>query len=138
MITLNAVGDIMLTEKMREQVVIYGADHLFHDVQPVLCQADFTIGNLECPLSERGTPYIEKDSLFRASPGFAKSLKTAGFTTMCLANNHILDYGPLALDDTIRTLKHHGISYVGTGKNLHEACKPLICEIGGLKTAFFA
>jgi poly-gamma-glutamate synthesis protein (capsule biosynthesis protein) len=49
-----------------------------------------------------------------------------------------MDYGPLALYDTMSILEKHGISHMGAGKNLEEACKPLIYEIKGLKVAFLA
>lgn len=54
MITLNAVGDIMLIGKVGEKFSQGGADYLFDNVRLILSSADFTIGNLECPLSERG------------------------------------------------------------------------------------
>src|SRR5262249_35925353 len=117
MITLNAVGDIILTDKMSENSALDEAAYLFRDVQHTLSEADFTIGNLEGPLSNGGTPYndINKEFLLRASPDYVKSLKAAGFNIICLANNHILDYGSVALQETIRTLKDHDISYIGAG-----------------------
>lgn len=136
--TLNAVGDIMIGGKVGQKISQQGADYLFDNVRTILSQADFTIGNLECPLSDRGEPFIQKDFVFRASPKCAKSLKEAGINIACLANNHILDYGPLALSDTISTLKEAGISYMGAGENLKEACTPLIFELKGLKIAFLA
>ena len=136
--TLNAVGDIMLGGKVGQKISQKGTDYLFDNVRAILSQADFTIGNLECPLSDTGEPFIQKDFVLRASPNCAKSLKKAGLNIACLANNHILDYGPLALSDTISALKEAGISYVGAEKNLKEACKPLTYEIKDLKIAFLA
>jgi Bacterial capsule synthesis protein PGA_cap len=138
MITLNAVGDILLADKVGEKIALNGADYLFHNVCHIFSEAEFNIGNLECPLSDRGEVYTHKEYLFRASPDCAKSLKDAGFNILCLANNHIMDYGPLALYDTMSILEKHGISYVGAGKNLEEACRPLIYELKGLKIAFLA
>lgn len=137
-IVLKAVGDIMLGRKVNEKICKHGADYLFDNVRSLLSSADFTIGNLECPLSDRGNPYIPKDFIFRASPGCADSLKKAGFNIICLANNHILDYGSLALFDTISALERVGISYMGAGENLERTCKPLIFETKGLKIAFLA
>ena len=139
MITLNAVGDITLTDKVGEKIALNGADYLFHNIRHIFSEAEFNIGNLECPLSHRGEIYIRnKEYVFRASPDCAKSLKDAGFNILCLANNHIMDYGPVALYDTMSILEKYGISYMGAGKNLEEACKPLICELKGLKIAFLA
>jgi len=138
MITLDAVGDIMLAGKVGDKISQKEEDSLFDNVRLILSSADFTIGNLECPLSERGTPYVEKDFIFRASPEWADFLRKAGFNIVCLANNHILDYGPLALFDTILSLKRAGISHLGAGHNLEEACRPLILNKKGLKICFLA
>src|SRR5262245_10433854 len=139
MVTLNAVGDIMLSDKVGEKIALNGADYLFNKISHILYEADINIGNLECPLSYRGEIYnYNKEYSFRASPDCAKSLKDAGFNILCLANNHTMDYGPLALYDTISVLEKQSISHIVAGKNLEEACKPLIYEIKGLKIAFLA
>lgn len=137
-VVINAVGDIMLAGKVGDRIVQKGADYLFDSVRNVLSQADFTIGNLECPLSHRGEPSIRKDFVFRAPSESARALRKAGINIACLANNHIFDYGPLALFDTISALKQAGIYCVGAGKDLKEACAPLIFRIKDLKIAFFA
>src|SRR5437879_3791417 len=125
MITLNAVGDIMLSYKVGEKIALKGADYLFHNVRHIFSEADFNIGNLECPLSDRGEVYIpDNEYIFRGSPSCAKSIKDTGFNILCLANNHIMDYGPLSLYDTMSLLEKHGISHIGAGKNLKEASKP--------------
>ena len=52
----------------------------------------------------------------RAPPAWAGVLKHAGFNVLCLANNHVLDYGPLAMDDTFRNLELQGIAHLGAGR----------------------
>ena len=49
------------------------------------------------------------------------------------ANNHILDYGEKGIKDTLSVLESLGISYVGSGKNLHEAGLPFILEQSEMK-----
>jgi poly-gamma-glutamate capsule biosynthesis protein CapA/YwtB (metallophosphatase superfamily) len=138
MITLNAVGDIMLSEKMAGVAALRKPDYLFREVKDVLSMSDFSIGNLECPLSNQGVPRERKQFIYRASPAFADHLKAAGFNILCLANNHMMDFGPIALSETISNLKRSGISIVGAGNNLDEACNPLILERNGIRIAFLA
>jgi poly-gamma-glutamate synthesis protein (capsule biosynthesis protein) len=45
-----------------------------------------------------------------------------------LANNHIMDYGEAGLEKTMKTLGLAGIKYLGAGKNLSEAMRPLIID----------
>jgi poly-gamma-glutamate synthesis protein (capsule biosynthesis protein) len=49
-----------------------------------------------------------------------------------IANNHILDFGPEGLIETMRTLKQAGIFYVGAGGNKAEATQPIIISTHGI------
>lgn len=55
-----------------------------------------------------------------------------------LANNHVYDFGPDALLDTMAALKKEGIPYVGAGENLEEASKPYYFICNGRKIAITA
>ena len=46
------------------------------------------------------------------------TVTAGGFDFVSLANNHIMDYGPDALEDTMAILREHGIAYAGAGRNL--------------------
>jgi len=52
-----------------------------------------------------------------------------------LANNHILDYGAKGLLDTFESLNKYKIDFVGAGRSLSEAAKPLTLEKDGLRIA---
>jgi hypothetical protein len=140
MLTLSAVGDIMFTDRVISSCGVSGAEDLFQHTRPILQRSDFTIANLETPLSNRNvsTPHPGKEFLFRAPQEFAGALRRGGVTIASLANNHIMDYGLPALNDTIYSLRSHGLHYVGAGRNLAEACRPLVCEANGIKIAFLA
>ncbi len=77
--------------------------------------ADFLVGNLEGPVSARGSPNPRKRFLFRMPPGTGRSLLDAGFDLVLFANNHAFDYGPLAFADTLRELDEAGLPFVGAG-----------------------
>lgn len=55
---------------------------------------------------------------------------------MSLANNHAYDYGEVSLTDTLDTLEAIGMPYVGAGRNLDEAVKPVSFIANGRKITF--
>lgn len=135
-VTLVAVGDVMLDRSIGQRVLASGPGVLFDDgLLHTLKDADLTVGNLECSVSERGSPQF-KGYTFRAPPSALASLELAGFDVMSLANNHALDYGEAALLDTIRLLSTRGIAAVGAGENIEGAQAAKIVERGGLRIAF--
>jgi len=66
------------------------------------------------------------------------ALKQAGFRVVSLANNHTMDFGPLALQDTLSTLNENGIYYAGAGMDLDAARTPAIVKIKGKTLAFLS
>lgn len=68
-------------------------------------------------MSERGAPIGEpgKPFFFRAPPLAAERLAELGVAAVTLANNHVLDFGPDALADTLRYLDDAGIATAGAG-----------------------
>lgn len=136
-VTLMAVGDIMLGRTIGELIETEGITVPFAFTTETLSQADVTIGNLECPISVLGNPQ-EKAYTFRAPLGAAASLAYGGFDLVSLANNHILDYGPIALEETLNTLQENQIHTVGAGMDDVQAYQPVIMEVNGLKLAFLA
>jgi len=107
----------------------------FLQVKPLFAGADLVVVNLECPFTERGAP-IPKNFNFRARLSTVQVLVEAGVKVVSLANNHLMDYGPEGVADTLATLDAAGIAHFGAGRNLAEARKPAIVEVGGLKIAF--
>src|SRR5438876_8519308 len=58
-VTLAAVGDILLDRGVGAQVVRRGTAYPFEKVANLLRSADLAFGNLECPLSAKGTKVIK-------------------------------------------------------------------------------
>lgn len=136
-VTLMAVGDIMLARTIGEMIEDEGIEAPFAYTADTLSTADITLGNLECSISERGTPENKKYT-FRAPLSAAESLQYAGFDLVSLSNNHVLDYGPLALEDTLAALAAENIQTVGAGMNEAEAYQAVFFDINGLRLAFLA
>ena len=134
------VGDIMLTRNVAKNIHEHGEDDFrfpFEKIDNYLKDADFTVGNLECPISERGWPTREL-YLFRADPESIKGLKYAGFDLLSVANNHSSDYARPAFQDTLNILEENGIFSVGGGLTEEEAYSPQVVEIDDVKVAFLA
>lgn len=134
---LVAVGDIMLDYLTTARLRRYDPAYPFAAIAPVLREGDLVFGNLECPLSERGAP-AQKTYAFRAYPFAAEALAASGINVLSLANNHILDYGAAALEDTLALLEKNDIAYAGAGRSEEQARKGAFFEINGIKTALLA
>ena len=92
----------------------------FSAVRGFLHGADLAIANLEGTLGTTGSPRCVAASggsnscfTFRASTGWAATLKQAGFTDLNVANNHALDYGPDAQHETLDALRTEQLAYDG-------------------------
>lgn len=104
----------------------------FAGVRPLLEAADVALVNLECPFTERGTKLV-KNFNFRARPELIEILKAGSVDVVSLANNHLSDYGPEGVEDTMHTLDAAGIAHFGAGMSLAKARRPVILERNGLR-----
>jgi len=95
--------------------------------------ADVFMLNNEFPFSKRGTPTEGKTFTFRANPDNIEMYAQLGVDIVSLANNHAYDFGKEALLDTFTTLETAGIPYVGAGRDLNEAKKPVYFIANGMK-----
>jgi poly-gamma-glutamate capsule biosynthesis protein CapA/YwtB (metallophosphatase superfamily) len=137
-ITIAAVGDLMLGGRTGPFLKQFGPEYPFLGVMPVLRQADVVAGNLESSISLRGAAVENKKFTLRAAPIAAVALKSAGIRVVSLANNHSMDFGPLALEDTLAALDENNILYTGAGMDLDDARSPAIMKIKGRTLAFLS
>jgi len=134
-VRLMVVGDMMLARDIGTRIANEGVDAPFRKVQSIFDHADLLMGNLECVVSTRGTQQ-QKLYTFRAKPRSVGALRSAGFDIVGLANNHALDYGRVALGDTMSNLRKAGIQYAGAGDDVTQARAPVILVRNGLRIAF--
>jgi poly-gamma-glutamate capsule biosynthesis protein CapA/YwtB (metallophosphatase superfamily) len=137
-LTIAAVGDLMLGGRAEPFLNRYGPDYPFRKVMGILRRADIVAGNLESPISVRGTAVENKKFTLRAGPIAAAALKSAGIRVVSLANNHAMDFGPLALRDTLTALVENNILFTGAGMDLADARTPAIVKIKGKRLAFLS
>ncbi|HEY48080.1 MAG TPA: CapA family protein [Anaerolineae bacterium] len=136
-ITLTAVGDVMLDRALGDAIRAGEVSYPFAEVIDLLTPADLTVGNLESALGDLGSS-ANKGYTFRAPSEAAEVLAQAGFDLLSLANNHALDYGPPALEQAMDLLHQQGVATVGAGANDAAAHEPYVREIHGLTLAFLA
>lgn len=139
-ITLFFVGDIMLNRGVEWSINKYGKGDWkfpFLEIAEDLEKADILFGNLESPISDKGSK-VGSIYSFRTNPKAIEGFNYAGFDILSVANNHIFDYGREAMEDTFLRLREAGIDYVGGGFSEKEAYSPIIKEINDIEIAFLA
>lgn len=137
-ITIAAVGDMIFDRKVKELIKKEGGQAPLAVVADRLSKADVAIGNLESTIADSGEKNETKDVTFRGHPAGIEGLKLAGFDALSLANNHMLDYGPEPLEDTVAALDEAGIGHAGAGENKNAAWKPATIDVDGTKVAYLA
>jgi poly-gamma-glutamate synthesis protein (capsule biosynthesis protein) len=135
-ITIALAGDTMLGRSVGPRVATERFDQIIHPtIRNILVEADATFVNLECCVSDRGEPWRlpGKPFFFRAPPRAAELLAWLGVDCANLANNHALDYGPLALRDTRQHLGNAGVLTVGAGVDVESARSWRTIDVAGLR-----
>jgi poly-gamma-glutamate capsule biosynthesis protein CapA/YwtB (metallophosphatase superfamily) len=135
-ISVALAGDTMLGRGVAEILAERTPESLVApDVVEVARSADLFVLNLECCISDRGSPWPApgKPFFFRAPLVAVEVLRHLGVSAVTLANNHALDFGHEALEDTLRHLEDAGIPAVGAGLNLERARRPIVLENGGFR-----
>ena len=97
-----------------------------------LSGADLTLANFENPVIKDAV-YHPDSTTFTGDLRLMPVLDQAGMDGVTLGNNHILDAGTTGIGETIRHLDEAGIAHAGAGKDLAEARKPMIFDLGGTK-----
>jgi poly-gamma-glutamate capsule biosynthesis protein CapA/YwtB (metallophosphatase superfamily) len=137
-VRLALAGDTMLGRLVAERIGADGPASLFApEVVAATREADVFVLNLECCISDRGTPWAApgKPFFFRAPPEATETLRLLGVDCVTLANNHALDYGGVALTDTLEHLDRAGIAVVGAGVNEVSARRVAVLERDGFRVA---
>ncbi len=141
-VRVNFTGDIMLARRYELPggiIDTLGPRGIFKPTLPYLGDAaDITVVNLESPLTAQGTRHPTKPIVFRGRPSNVAGLTYAGVDVVCLANNHVIDYGLEGMRETQDSLAANGIGYCGAGANSYEAFQPVFVQKSGLSFAFLA
>ena len=124
-------GDILLDRGVRKRIEHIGIERLFSKgIDSLFRQADYVVGNLECPATKTVQPNFKK-YVFRAEPEWLSVLREHHITHLNLANNHSIDQGRAGLVDTWRNVTAAGIIPFGAGNTMSEAAEPLVIRAAG-------
>ncbi|MFC7320004.1 CapA family protein [Halobacillus campisalis] len=102
----------------------------------VISAADYSVCNFEAPIEKYGSPIPKSGPHHFQRKGTIDGIKQQGFNMMCLANNHIMDYGSAALKATIDEARSLKLDTIGAGLTFDEAYKPVIKTVNDLKVGF--
>lgn len=108
------------------------------NLSEILSKADITHISNEVPFYTKCPSAIplRKEMRFCSDPNYIQILKDVGVDIVELTGNHLLDWGPGAMNETLALYKANNISYYGGGVDLDDASKPLIKNINGNNLVF--
>ncbi len=86
--------------------------------------------NLEGGLVPSLNPAEKRGRRIYQSPAAMEVLKQLNVVGVCLANNHMMDFGEEALKETLKLLDENGIAHAGAGMNLDAALMPMKLGVG--------
>ncbi len=142
-IIMDFTGDVNFAEGMGNMLYLDSCENGIYDcisdeLLTEMISADLLMINNEFTYSTRGTPLEGKPFTFRADPTRVSLLEAMGVDIVGLANNHVWDYGEIALEDTLLTLQEAGMPYVGAGEDIDEAEEITYFIMNGRKIAICA
>lgn len=133
-VTISAAGDCTLGVDSRyynnfnSYYSRKGADYFFKKVRKIFGKDDITLVNFEGTLTN-STHRANKTYTFKGPAAYTKILKRGSVEVVNLANNHSMDFGASAFEDTKRALRKDGIGYCHYGTIAYKKVK-------GVKAAF--
>ena len=114
------------------------ATAIFHDLLEDIAQADLTVVDLECPLTDRETP-IAKCGPNLTTPWRASGQCERPASTCSTWRITIFSITARAgLENTLAAAAAAGIATVGAGRNLNEARRILIRNLQGIRVGILA
>lgn len=123
LITITGTGDFTIGGDSRKRTDIFDDElqkqdgdinFTMRNIRDLLLEDDLTIVNFEGTLTESTHVPAEKKEnqfLFSAPPSYVTMLSDNGVEAVALENNHIMDHGEDAYQDTMDTLTEAGIVY---------------------------
>jgi poly-gamma-glutamate synthesis protein (capsule biosynthesis protein) len=141
LVRVTFLGDTLIGGEAQSVLDERGARWAFEGIQSLLATSDLVVANHEGPITDLDQPQGKLDTgrkryWYRARRDCVDALLDAGVRVVSLANNHVLDFGVEALDETIRTLDVAGIAHCGAGPDRRAARRPAIVTAGDLRLGF--
>ena len=136
----SALEYVELAERVSGQIPRRtGVEYLWGDALEVWrrLEPDVRIINLETSVTTSLDADPSKGIHYRMHPDNVPCLTAAGVSCCVLANNHVLDWGPRGLEETLRSIHAVGIQTAGAGRNYSEAAAPAVLAIPGARVLVY-
>lgn len=144
-LTLAFGGDAMLGRGVNDRLGRGRSPNIWRGLAPALRGADVVAFNLECAVTDASPwgswkKYRFKLLMEHAQPVLSSIPVPDGVArVVSVANNHVLDFGPEGLTDTLGVLDEAGIVHVGAGVDATSAWRPsVITTEEGVRVGFLA
>lgn len=118
-LNIGFTGDIAFSEYTKE--IYKTPEKIDNKIYEFLSSNDYNVLNFESPVTE--SILSEKAALtHKSSPETLMFIKEKiNNPILSIANNHMMDFGPKGLLDTIKYMKKENLSFIGAGKNSDQA-----------------
>ncbi len=135
--TFSAVfaGDVCPKYPDAQEFVISHSDKVAAGLKEFFAAADLRLMQWETALTEADTPIVKSGPNLKCPKECLALGKAFGIDVMLLANNHVGDFGPDAVNETVAAVKSAGFQCVGAGKDLDDARQTLYTDCKGFKAA---
>ena len=127
MTTVLATGDLVLETTDAAGLLAPSID--------VLRGADVLIGHLEIPHVVSGMVLTTDVPALPGPPEALDAVGSAGFDVLTLAGNHVYDFGPAGIAETVAHCADRGIATTGAGVDIDEAFRPAVVRRGDTEVA---
>ncbi|MEJ2131312.1 MAG: CapA family protein, partial [Gammaproteobacteria bacterium] len=105
--------------------------YIWGDALDGLRAADVRIVNLETAITTSDRFLPGKAIHYRMNPENIPCITRAEIDCCVLANNHVLDFGPEGLSQTLSSLEDAGIRVAGAGRDADAAAAPAVLDLPG-------
>ena len=106
-------------------------------VRALISGADLAIANME-EVAVTNWTFHTHGTVFTGNPAYLAGIKAAGFDWVSMGNNHVGDFGPSGVLQSMHYLTQHGLLHGGAGANTAAAHMPSIVTVGGVKVALLS
>ncbi|MFW6270013.1 MAG: CapA family protein [Bacillota bacterium] len=132
------VGDFCPRHESGEYIADGNSKAIMSNSLKDIFEKTLSVINLEAPLTNNNNPIPKSGPNIKLFPECIDFLNKTKVDVANIANNHIGDFGPEAVKDTMEILKRNKVNYVGAGDNLKDAQKALYLTKNNIKIGFLA
>ncbi len=139
-LSLGLGGDVAFGTSHTAAFQAAGQGSPWEGIKTFLAEYDLTAVSLESPLCRGGSPHPDQASVrLRGDISSAAPMAAAGIDALCLANDHVMDYGARGLEETMNLLRGEKLAVCGAGSDRRAAAQPLVLKSpGGARVALLS